>query len=65
MHDGSIGTLREVMQHYSEGGISNPHLSPRMRRLDLTPEEIDALVAMMEALDGENEMESGPKSFPQ
>ena len=65
MHDGSIPTLREVVEHYNKGGNPNPWLSERMKPLNLTPEEVDALVAMMEALDGEGYQDSAPKSFPQ
>jgi len=65
MHDGSIATLREVVEHYNKGGNPNPYLSPKVRKLDLNDEEIDALVAFMEALDGEGYMDSSPVSFPQ
>jgi cytochrome c peroxidase len=64
MHDGSIETLEEVMIHYNVGGILNPHLSPKMEMLDLTPEEIDALVAFMHALDGEGYQDTAPATFP-
>ncbi len=64
MHDGSIATLREVVEHYNQGGLKNPWLSERIRPLNLTPEEVDALVAMMESLNGEGFMDTAPKSFP-
>jgi cytochrome c peroxidase len=56
MHDGSIATLREVVVHYKNGGVTNEgdpvndYLSGGIRPLDLTDEEIDDLVAFMEAL---------------
>ena len=56
MHDGSIATLREVVVHYNNGGITdegdpvNDFLSGGIRPLDLSDEEIDDLVAFMEAL---------------
>ena len=56
MHDGSLATLRDVMVHYNNGGVTvegnpvNDFLSGGIRPLDLTDEEIDALVAFMEAL---------------
>ncbi len=65
MHDGSIATLREVVVHYNKGGNANPNLSPKVRKLNLTDEEIDAVVAFMEALDGEGYMDEAPKLFPQ
>lgn len=65
MHDGSLGTLREVVEHYNQGGIANPQLSPKMEALDLTDEEVDALVAFMEALEGEGYQDTPPTAFPQ
>ncbi|HOL96677.1 MAG TPA: cytochrome c peroxidase [bacterium] len=56
MHDGSLATLREVMEHYNNGGVTEPgdpvndFLSSGIRPLNLNDEEIDALVAFMEAL---------------
>ncbi|HQH72058.1 MAG TPA: cytochrome-c peroxidase, partial [bacterium] len=56
MHDGSLATLREVVEHYNNGGVTGPgnpvndFLSGGIRPLNLTDEEIDALVAFMEAL---------------
>jgi len=56
MHDGSIGTLREVVVHYNNGGAThegdsiNPYLSGGIRPLKLTDEQIDDLVAFMESL---------------
>jgi cytochrome c peroxidase len=64
MHDGSIATLREVVELYDDGGEANPYLDPKIKPLDLTDEEVDALVAMMEALTGEGYMDTAPASFP-
>ncbi len=64
MHDGSVGTLREAVELYNRGGEPNPWLSERMKPLDLTEEEIDALVAFLEALDGEGYLDTAPPSFP-
>jgi len=56
MHDGSIATLREVVVHYNNGGVTNegdpvnPFISGGIRPLDLTDQQIDDLVAFMEAL---------------
>lgn len=65
MHDGSIQTLREVVQLYNRGGESNPHLSAKIEPLNLTEEEIEALVALMQALDGEGYQDQPPTVFPQ
>lgn len=56
MHDGSIATLRNVVVHYNNGGVTNEgdrvndFLSGGIRPLNLTEQEIDDLVAFMEAL---------------
>jgi len=65
MHDGSIATLREVVEYYNRGGNKNPYLDPKIQPLDLRPEEMDALVAFMQALEGEGYQDSPPRSFPE
>jgi cytochrome c peroxidase len=65
MHDGSIATLREVVELYNRGGNKNPYLDPKIDPLKLTPAEVDALVAFMHALEGEGYQDTAPKSFPQ
>jgi len=56
MHDGSIATLREVVEHYNNGGVTpadapvTPFLSGGIRPLELTEQQIDDLVAFMETL---------------
>jgi cytochrome c peroxidase len=70
MHDGSMKTLREVVEFYSRGGEPNPHLDRKIDRnfaeqLDFTEDEIVALVKFMEALDGEGYQDTAPEAFPQ
>jgi cytochrome c peroxidase len=49
MHDGSLKTLRDVVEHYNKGGIDNPWLSKeKIRPLKLTKEEVDDVVAFLE-----------------
>jgi cytochrome c peroxidase len=50
MHDGSLPTLWDVIDHYNKGGIQNPFLDGGMQRLGLTEEEINDLVAFLGAL---------------
>jgi cytochrome c peroxidase len=50
MHDGSVATLFDVMDHYNKAGVANPYLDGGMQRLGLTEPEIDDLVAFMAAL---------------
>lgn len=56
MHDGSLKTLKEVIIHYNNGGVTpanaqvNDFLSGGIRPLNLTDAQIDDLVAFLEAL---------------
>jgi cytochrome c peroxidase len=50
MHDGSLKTLREVVEHYRKGGVANSHLSPDIKKLHLSDADAEALVAFLEAL---------------
>jgi cytochrome c peroxidase len=50
MHDGSLSTLWDVMDHYNKGGVPNPYLDGGMQRLGLSETEIDDLVALMFSL---------------
>jgi cytochrome c peroxidase len=52
MHDGSLGTLEDVADFYSQGGRPNPDLDPEIRPRNLTPDEKSALVAFLRALSG-------------
>lgn len=47
MHDGSLTTLWDVMDHYNKGGVPNPYLDGGMQRLGLTESEIDDVVAFL------------------
>jgi cytochrome c peroxidase len=52
MHDGSLATLEDVVQFYSDGGRPNPDQDPRMRPLHLSTEERHSLVEFLKALTG-------------
>ena len=64
MHDGSLATLRDVVEFYNRGGNPNPWRSGRLGPLGLGPDEVDALVAFLEALTGEGPEEQPPRLFP-
>lgn len=55
-HDGSAGTLRDVVVHYNNGGVANEgdpvndFLAGGITPLELTDAQIDDLVAFMESL---------------
>ena len=54
MHNGSMLTLREVIEFYNQGGVPNEVLSPLIKPLNLTDAEIDYLIAFLESLTGDN-----------
>jgi cytochrome c peroxidase len=54
MHDGSLGTLEEVVQFYRQGGHPNENLDPLIRPLPLSDQEAAALVAFLKSLTGAN-----------
>jgi cytochrome c peroxidase len=50
MHDGSINTLREVIEHYNSGGKKHPNKHPHIKPLNLTPQEMKNLEAFLHTL---------------
>ena len=52
MHDGSLVTLREVVDYYDRGGNSNPGLDAELRPLNLTASDKDALIGFLQSLYG-------------
>jgi cytochrome c peroxidase len=53
MHDGTIETLWDVMDHYNKGGEANLFLDGGMEPLALTEEEIDQIVVFLFTLTDE------------
>jgi cytochrome c peroxidase len=52
MHDGSLATLEDVVEFYSEGGRPNPTLDPQIRPRHFSVAEKAALVAFLKTLSG-------------
>lgn len=50
MHDGSVETLREVVEHYNTGGQNHKQKSKWIHELGLTPQEREDLVQFLESL---------------
>lgn len=50
MHDGSMKTLEEVIEHYDKGGDKNRFIDTKIFLLHLTQQEKQDLVAFMKAL---------------
>jgi cytochrome c peroxidase len=53
MHDGSMMTLWDVMDHYNKGGEPNPYLDGGMEPLALSEKEVDQVVAFLFSLTDE------------
>ena len=53
MHDGSLKTLKDVVDFYVGGGNSNPQLDKEMKPLKLSAQERVDLIAFLETLTGE------------
>jgi cytochrome c peroxidase len=64
MHDGSLKSLRAVVEFYNRGGIPNLYQSPVIQPLGLSEAEISALLAFLGALEGEGWQDRGPALFP-
>jgi cytochrome c peroxidase len=60
MHDGSLKTLKDVVDFYAGGGNSNPYLDKDMKPLHLSAQDRADLVAFLEALTGEMPRNVGP-----
>jgi cytochrome c peroxidase len=52
MHDGSLKTLRDVIDFYAGGGNSNPDLDKEMKAISLSGQDRTDLVALLESLTG-------------
>ena len=55
MHDGSLASLTDVVQHYVDGIADRATRSPDLRRIALSAGEQAALVAFLRTLTGEGE----------
>jgi cytochrome c peroxidase len=54
MHDGSLGTIEEVIDYYQHGGIDNPGKDALLRPLQLTSDDKRHLAAFLRTLTGDN-----------
>ncbi len=65
MHDGSLATLWDVIDHYNKGGEANPFLDGGIEPLALTEKEIDQLVAFLFTLTDVRFAEENRRQFEQ
>ncbi|MHC4463210.1 MAG: cytochrome-c peroxidase [Planctomycetota bacterium] len=63
MHDGTVETLWDVMDHYNKGGEANLFLDGGMEPLALTEEEINSIVALLFSLTDERFAEQNQRQF--
>ena len=52
MHDGSLATLQDVINFYSDGGRKNPHLDEEIQPRNLNIQEKKDLLAFLQSLTG-------------
>ena len=65
MHDGSLATLRDVVEFYNRAVVSTPNRSARVIGPNrLSDADLDALVAFLKTLDGEGYQDQVPRYFP-
>jgi cytochrome c peroxidase len=62
MHDGSLKTLKDVVDFYVGGGSSNPHLDKEIKALKLSTQDRADLEAFLVSLTGETPPNLGPPS---
>ena len=66
MHDGSLKTLREVVDYYDKGGIPNKNLDEKIKPIRMTDQQKEDLVEFLKALSGEGWQNTVvPTKFPQ
>jgi cytochrome c peroxidase len=65
MHDGSLKTLKGVVDFYAGGGNSNPYLDQQIKEIKLSGQERADLVEFLESLTGEMPPALGPPETAQ
>jgi cytochrome c peroxidase len=60
MHDGSMATLEEVVEHFASGGVADPNKDPVVHSLVLTAQDKSDVVAFLRALTDERSLDQVP-----
>lgn len=60
MHDGSMATLEQVIDHFASGGLPHANLDPEMQSFVLTAQEKQDLIAFLGALTDERPLDQVP-----
>ncbi len=61
MHDGSLGTLEDVVAFYKQGGGANAQLDEALQGIEISDEDAKNLVAFLKALSRRAEGEHKPR----
>jgi cytochrome c peroxidase len=59
MHNGSLRSLRGVVDFYSEGGSINPYIDPLIKKINLNEKDRDDLVSFLNTLTGDMPLNTG------
>lgn len=54
MHDGSVATLEDVLKHYVNGIVTRPSLSPAIKPVPLSDQDVGDVVAFLKTLTSED-----------
>jgi cytochrome c peroxidase len=65
MHDGSLKTLKSVVDFYAGGGNSNPYLDKEIKEIKLSGKERTDMVEFLKSLTGEMPPDVGPPAMAQ
>jgi cytochrome c peroxidase len=65
MHDGSLRTLLDVVRFYNQGGSKKPRLDERITPLNLSQEEMSAIVEFLRSLTSDDVLRLVQSSKPQ
>ena len=60
MHDGSLKTLKDVVDYYAGGANSNPYLDSQIKKITLSAKERADLVEFLKSLTGDIPANAGP-----
>ena len=60
MHHGGLSSLQAVIEHYNSGGEKRPTRDGRIEAIDLSPTEIEDLIAFLQTLTARNPHVSAP-----
>ncbi len=60
MHDGSLATLEEVVDHFASGGLADPNKDPLVQPLALSAQDKSDVIAFLRALTDDRTLDQVP-----